>query len=159
MNLSSSECKKRKYSVDQRNNFFSHCCKKKKILSISFLVIQYKCCQWKCLIISFIKTVLSTCDQHRIKCSVTTSVYWRPWFTADSFCFSLLSVNWHEFLGKDSHWFFHGLVFAFLLLDYIPPKAREPSLPCNLTQSWWEKKWIHPFPKSICTKREHIRLG
>lgn len=41
--------------------------------------------------------------------------------------------------------------WLFLLLDWVWLKAKEHSIPCYLTHSWWvEKNWIHTFFKSIC---------
>lgn len=46
-----------------------------------------------------------------------------------------------------------GYVFGvFFLLDNLPPKVKEDSLPCDLTPSRRKKRQIHNLPKGISAK-------
>ena len=51
-----------------------------------------------------------------------------------------------------SKWGKTGLSSVFLFLDWLLTKAKEPSLPYYLTNSWRQKNWIHAFPKGISSK-------
>lgn len=71
--------------------------------------------------------------------------------------FNLFIICGLPFLFGDSGVFSQYLLCILefrisLLLDYMPPKAKEPCLPCYLTYSWWvrKKRWIHAFPEDIC---------
>lgn len=58
-------------------------------------------------------------------------------------------MNCYYILGKDigvaSCSLLHSFEFRVIILDWLPPKAREPKLLCYLTHSWVERKWIHVF--------------
>lgn len=65
-------------------------------------------------------------------------------------------MDCHAFLWKIVEYFLNASSAVWNsecpFLDYMPPKAKEPCLPCYLTYSWWvgEKRWIHAFPEDIC---------
>lgn len=65
----------------------------------------------------------------------------------------------HEFpwlLGKDGGMLYHCLLRVFglrvLVLKWLPPKARDHSRLCYLTNKQEQKKWIHALSKEICMK-------
>lgn len=65
--------------------------------------------------------------------------------------FLLSFVNCQDILGKKMKWFpatFSMVWNLKLSLDWLPPKAREPSLLCYLTH----KKWFMFFPQSSIAK-------
>lgn len=70
------------------------------------------------------------------------------------FCFFIICELW--ILGNDSGVIFCCLLHSFefrviILLDWLPSKARKPSLNCYLTCSC-KNKWIHAFPKVLVRK-------
>lgn len=76
---------------------------------------------------------------------MTTNTGWlvlsQQWWNVPSHVWlSLYSFGWLSitFLNSELGWF--------------PIMAQEPSLPCYLTYSQWEKRWIHIFSKGIWVK-------
>lgn len=68
-----------------------------------------------------------------------------------------LSFIIFAFLKKRIRMFFCCLFYdfefsVFLHLYWLPPKARDSSLPCCLTYSWGENGWIDALHKDIIAK-------
>lgn len=79
-------------------------------------------------------------------------------------CHRFLPVNCRDFLHMITEWFSFAFFtvqyfLLFLLLDWLPLKTSEPSLPNYLTHAGgWEGSCIHAFPKYTCVEVKTIDL-
>lgn len=74
-------------------------------------------------------------------------MYWVIWYQQQQV---IPDWTWERVV---SCFFLHSYEFrVFLLLDWMPPKYREPILPYYLPYSRGENWWLYDLPKGMCAK-------